>query len=58
MPSPATSSSAPQDRRRITSRKVVRVGGRADAVDDSLAVWAERYLDLAVRGVRSAELAF
>jgi site-specific recombinase XerD len=45
------------DRRKITSRKV-RVGLEGPgAADDSLAVWAERYLTLAVRGARSAEVA-
>ncbi|MBG0833130.1 hypothetical protein HS041_36100 [Planomonospora sp. ID67723] len=29
---------------------------RLDPADDSLPVWTERYLDLAVRGVRSAEV--
>ncbi|MGW4796312.1 tyrosine-type recombinase/integrase [Nonomuraea sp. NPDC004297] len=29
---------------------------RLDPADDSLSVWTERYLDLAVRGVRSAEV--
>jgi integrase len=57
MPPPSTSTSDGQDRRKITSRKVVRVGGRPTAADDSLAVWADRYLDLAVRGARSAEVA-
>ncbi len=42
-----------QDRRRITSRKVVDLDG---GTDDSLTTWAQRYLDLAVRGVRSEEV--
>ncbi|GAA3443581.1 hypothetical protein [Planomonospora venezuelensis] len=42
-----------QDRRKITSRKVVGPSGGLDPADDDLGVWIERY-DLAVRGVRSA----
>jgi integrase len=45
-----------QDRRKITSRKVVGLSGALDPADDELGVWIERYLDLAVRGVRSAEV--
>ncbi|MET8335996.1 hypothetical protein [Streptosporangium canum] len=59
MPS-TTPSSAPlgpgQDRAEITSRKVVGLPEHLDPADDSLPVWTERYLDLAVRGVRSAEV--
>jgi site-specific recombinase XerD len=57
MPPTGTSADAARDRRRITSRKL-RVGLEGPgATDDSLAVWAERYLTLAVRGARSAEVA-
>jgi integrase len=60
MPPIATSGAAPQDRRRIASRKMLDVSAgvsaeRAEA-DDSLAAWVERYLKLAVCGVRSAEV--
>ncbi|MFI6803200.1 hypothetical protein [Streptosporangium canum] len=59
MPS-TTPSSAPlgpgQDRAEITSRKVVGLPEHLDPADASLPVWTERYLDLAVRGVRSAEV--
>ncbi|MEU4223525.1 tyrosine-type recombinase/integrase [Nonomuraea sp. NPDC026600] len=59
MPSPAPSSAplpAGQDRAEITSRKVVGLPERLDPADDSLSAWTQRYLDLAVRGVRSAEV--
>jgi len=56
MPPTATSSSTPQDRRKIASRKMLRVAGASAGGDDSLAVWVQRYLDLGVRGVRSAEV--
>jgi integrase len=46
----------PPDRRKIASRKVLGVAGAAAGDDDSLAVWVQRYLDLGVRGVRSAEV--
>ena len=42
-----------QDRRKITSRKMVELDR---GLDDSLTVWIQRYLDLAVRGVRSDEV--
>src|SRR5260370_31031962 len=46
-----------QDRRKITSRKVIDLEGNlAEAPVDSLAAWTQRYLDLAVRGVRSDEV--
>ena len=56
---PATGPDRPgQDRRRITSRKVADPErGLAEAPLDSLATWTRRYLDLAVRGVRSDEVA-
>jgi site-specific recombinase XerD len=57
MPPNGTPADAARDRRKITSRKM-RVGLEGPgAADDSLAVWAERYLALAVRGARSAEVA-
>src|SRR6266511_483778 len=57
MPPTAVPANAGKDRRKIASRKVVRVGGAAVDADDSLTVWVDRYLDLAFRGVRSAEVA-
>ncbi|MEU1734067.1 hypothetical protein [Streptosporangium sp. NPDC020145] len=54
-PSSASLSPAP-DRAEITSRKVAGLPDRLDLADDSLPVWTERYLELAVRGVRSAEV--
>ena len=45
-----------QDRRKITSRKIVDVNRGPGDVDDSLAVWIHGYVDLAVRGVRSDEV--
>ena len=56
MPPTAVSANAEQDRRKITSRKMLPVGTAATDGDDRLAVWAQRYLELAVRGVRSAEV--
>jgi site-specific recombinase XerD len=44
-----------RDRRKVTSRKMTGPGP-GDA-GDSLASWARRYLDMAVRGVRSDEVA-
>ncbi|MGW4412384.1 tyrosine-type recombinase/integrase [Nonomuraea sp. NPDC004702] len=55
-PSSAVSAEG-QDRRKITSRKVVGLSGELDPADDDLGVWIERYLHLAVHGVRSAEVA-
>ena len=46
-----------QDRRKITSRKVIAPGRDPADADDSVAAWAQRYLDQAVRGVRSEEVA-
>ncbi|GAA3622752.1 hypothetical protein GCM10022419_130540 [Nonomuraea rosea] len=54
-PSSAVSAEG-QDRRKFTSRKVVGLSGGLDPADDDLGVWIERYLDLAVRGVRSPEV--
>ncbi len=45
-----------QDRRRITSRKVAYLDGGPGCDGDSLTTWTQRYLDLAVRGVRSDEV--
>jgi site-specific recombinase XerD len=57
MPPNGTPADAARDRRKITSRKM-RVGLEGPgAADDSLALWAHRYLTLAVRGARSAEVA-
>ena len=44
------------DRRKITSRKVIDLTSGLAGADDSLAAWTQRYLDLAVRGVRSDEV--
>ncbi len=52
MPPTAASADAHKDRRKITSRKMLGVAG----ADDSLAVWVQRYLELGVRGIRSAEV--
>jgi integrase len=56
MPPTATSGSAPQDRRKITSRKMLGLSTNSDAADEHLTGWMERYLDLTVRGVRSSEV--
>jgi integrase len=53
----SVSPNAGQDRRKNTSRKIATAPGRTQRADDSLAVWAEHYLGLAVRGARSAEVA-
>ena len=45
-----------QDRRKITSRKVTDLDGGPGDAGDSLDAWTRRYLDLAVRGVRSDEV--
>src|SRR6266542_3701553 len=45
MPPTAVPANAGKDRRKIASRKVVRVGGAAVDADDSLTVWVDRYLD-------------
>jgi integrase len=45
-----------QDRREITSRKVAGLDRGPGDADDSLTSWTQRYLDLAVRGVRSDEV--
>jgi site-specific recombinase XerD len=45
-----------QGRRKITSRKVVDLNGGLGDAGDSLTTWTQRYLDLAVRGVRSDEV--
>jgi len=45
-----------QDRRRITSRKIAGLDGGPGEAGDSLTDWTQRYLDLAVRGVRSDEV--
>lgn len=53
----STSSHQDQDRAEFTSRKVVGLSEALGGTDDSLTAWAERYLALAVRGVRSDEVA-
>ncbi len=45
------------DRRRLPSRKVVPLPLGSLAAPDAIEAWAGRYLDAAVRGVRSAEVA-
>ena len=45
-----------QDRRKISSRKIADLDGWPADAGDSLAAWTQRYLDLAVRGVRSDEV--
>lgn len=45
-----------QDRRKVTSRKVIGLPDGLGETDDSLAAWTDRYLALAVRGVRSEEV--
>jgi site-specific recombinase XerD len=45
-----------EDRRKITSRKMLVLPGDPAGPADSLTVWTQRYLDLAVRGVRSDEV--
>jgi site-specific recombinase XerD len=46
-----------QDRRKVTSRKVIDLDRGLGGADDSLTEWTQRYLDLAVRAVRSDEVA-
>jgi integrase len=46
-----------EDPQKIASRKVLGLASTLDPADDCLGVWAGRYLDLAVTGVRSAEVA-
>ena len=54
---PATGPGHPgQDHRKITSRKVIDLDRGPAEAGDSLAAWTQRYLDLAVRGVRSDEV--
>jgi integrase len=45
-----------KNRRRVTSRKVTPTSSNQVEVDDSLTTWTRRYLDLAIRGVRSEEV--
>src|SRR5512135_2977070 len=44
------------DRRRLPSRKVVPLPVDGLTAPDSVEAWAARYLDAAVRGVRSSEV--
>src|SRR5260370_18841206 len=54
---PATGPGHPgQDHRKITERKVIDLDRGPGEAGDSLAAWTQRYLDLAVRGVRSDEV--
>src|ERR1700687_1277704 len=54
---PAAGPSRPgQDRRKITTRKVTGPGRDLAEAGDSLTAWTQRYLDLAVRCVRSDEV--
>src|SRR6266511_2618812 len=57
MPPTATSTTSGQDRRKIASRKVLGLPADLDPADDALDVWTQHYLDLAVGGVRSGEVA-
>jgi hypothetical protein len=52
-PPASTWSNATPDPRKITSREMPVGLAGADVADDSLTVWAERYVTLAVRGARS-----
>ena len=45
-----------QDRRKIASRKAFDLSDTLPVADDSVTAWTQRYLDLAVRGVRSDEV--
>ncbi|MGH3857683.1 MAG: hypothetical protein ACRDR6_30180, partial [Pseudonocardiaceae bacterium] len=56
MTAQATDPPSHPDRRRLPSRKVapLPIGGLSGP--DSIEAWAGRYLDAAVRGVRSAEV--
>ena len=54
---PATGPGHPgEDRRKITSRKVIDPDRGPAEAGDRLTAWSQRYLDLAVRGVRSDEV--
>jgi hypothetical protein len=57
MDAQATEITTRPDRRRLPSRKVVPLPVGGLSVPDSIEIWAGRYLDAAVRGVRSAEVA-
>jgi site-specific recombinase XerD len=46
-----------QNGRKVTSGKIVDLDRGPAGAGDSLAAWTQRYLDLAVRGVRSDEVA-
>jgi integrase len=56
MPPTSASTGTGQDRHKIASRKMLSVASGTETTEDSLAVWIERYLELAVRGARSAEV--
>ncbi|MGH3529657.1 MAG: tyrosine-type recombinase/integrase [Pseudonocardiaceae bacterium] len=57
MTAQATDPPSHPDRRRLPSRKVVPLPIDGLSGPDSIEAWAGRYLDAAVRGVRSAEVA-
>jgi integrase len=57
MTAQVTDISARPDRRRFPSRQVVPLPISGLAAPDAIEAWAGRYLDAAVRGVRSAEVA-
>jgi site-specific recombinase XerD len=57
MTAQVTDISSRSDRRRLPSRKVVPLPIGGLAAPDAIEAWAGRYLDAAVRGVRSAEVA-
>jgi len=57
MTAQVTETEARPDRRRLPSRKVVPLPIDGLAAPDAIEAWAGRYLDAAVRGVRSAEVA-
>jgi hypothetical protein len=46
MPPTSVSANASQDRRKVTSRKMLGGVGASVGSDDSLAVWVQRYLNL------------
>ena len=56
MPPASISANTDQDRRKIASRKILGIAPADAGANDSLAVWIQRYLDLAVHGIRSAEV--
>lgn len=57
MTAQVTQIEARPDRRRLPSRKVVPLPIGGLAAPDAIGAWAGRYLDAAIRGVRSAKVA-